>query len=313
MIKKPVFPSREKIPQIAKDIKEKLGCGIVSITGGEPTTYPYLTELISELNKNGILTQLLTNGSLLTEEKINEYLNSGLKLIYFSVDHFNEKKVFENRRIPNLLDKIKKNVKLLKKTPILVQGGITISKNNKNDLEKILKFAIKIGIEEISFCLPIAKTNSTFKLGNDKYDIMNISDPEMADVMDQLIALKKKYRNKVVHQIAYLKEMKNFYLHKTQRFPCKAGEKIFYLDNRLNIYQCFLKTKNIGKIGGKITPLKNVVCYNCPLQCFREPSVYLSYNLFGLLLNYNKSSRKYYKIAGFMAKSFLKDLISKEK
>lgn len=306
--KNPVFPPREKINEIVKDLKEKLNCGIVSISGGEPTTYPFLIELIKVLNKEGILVQLLSNGSLLNKNKIKELLKAGLKIIYFSIDHYDDRKVYRNRQIPNLLSKIKENIKFLKKTPILIQGGITISRNNIDELEKIFKYAIKIGFDEISFCMPIKEINSTFKLGNDKYNFMEISDSEMVSVIDRIINLKKVYKNKLVHEMYFLDEMRAYYGNKTQNFSCKAGENVFYLDNRLDIYQCFMKNK-LGKIGGKIEVLKDVICYSCPLQCFREPSVYYKkFNIFKLIVKYLKNP-KYFRILVFSLSWIFKDYL----
>jgi MoaA/NifB/PqqE/SkfB family radical SAM enzyme len=308
--KNPVFPPKERINQIVHDLKYKLNCSVVSITGGEPLTYPYLVDLVRAFNKAGILVQICTNGSLLNENKIKELSKAGLKMIYFSIDHFDEEKVYKNREIPNLLFKIKENIKILKKTPILIEGGITISRNNINDLEEIFRFALSIGIDEINVCLPVKETGSTFKLGNNDYDLMNLSKSEMVDIIDRLINLRKMYKGKLIHEMKFLEEMRSYYSNKTQKFSCKAGENIFYLDNRLNIYQCFFKNKKLGSIGEKIDVLKDVNCFECPLQCFREPSVYYhNLKISKLIMDYFKKPR-YLRIVIYMIYWLFRDFFS---
>ncbi len=272
--KRPTFPKKEELEEIVISIKKKLGCRILQITGGEPLTYPYLFDLIEIANRHRIITQLMTNGSLLSKEKVMGLKNAGLNFITISLDHYDAKVIEENRGIPNLLEKIKQSVKHLKKTKMGVSADITIAKHNVNDLEKIAEYAVSLGFDEVNFCFPVQSTDSTFQLGDNDPDVINISNEELVKIIDRLMKLKEKLGSKMFNEKSFLQDMRRYYLGRAQKFPCKGGENIFYLDNNLNVYRCMMKGGKLGSIKGKVKLLKNSRCYDCPLQCFREPSIY---------------------------------------
>ena len=300
--KKVVFPKEEEIERIIMKIKYELNCGFLHITGGEPLTYPYIFKLIETANKQGMIVQLMTNGSLLNKERINMLEKAGLNFLGISFDHFDKQIFNKNRGLPSL-EIIKRNMKYLKRSNIFVTAGITISKDNLNDLEKIVSYALKLGFDEAGFCLPLEKTDSSYKLGNKESDIVNISNEKMAEVIKNILKIKRKFAGRIYHQKQFLKDMLRYYSGKKQKFPCKGGKNIFYLDNNLVLYQCMKKSKKLGNIRSAINPFKNVKCYECPLQCFREPSIYYSgFKSLFPILQLIMSSRRYLKKMGYKIK-----------
>ncbi len=294
---KAVFPRKEIIGKVIEVLDKKLDVKFLSLTGGEPLTYPHLFPLIKEAKKHGMIIQLMTNGSLLDKWKIRRLTEFGVSFIGFSVDHYNETVVYENRGLPNLLAQLKENVYHAKEAGILTQGGITIATHNIREIEKITDFALNnLLFDEVYFSLPINLPHSTYKLGNKDYDNINLSDAQLINAVDRMIILKEKYGNKISHRLNFLKDIKRFYLKEKQLYPCKAGEKIFFLDNHLDLYDCMVKSTRLGRITDDIHTLKNIRCYDCPVQCFREGSIYLnglkSLPLFAELL-FNKN---YWKV-----------------
>ncbi len=64
-----------------------LGTTIVTISGGEPLLHPHLEELIRRVRSHGILAGMITNGYLLTPQRI-EWLNrAGLDHLQISIDN----------------------------------------------------------------------------------------------------------------------------------------------------------------------------------------------------------------------------------
>lgn len=57
----------------------------INIAGGEPTLYPHLTELCELIKSMGFTVSIVTNGSLLTEERIRE-LSKTVSWIGLSID-----------------------------------------------------------------------------------------------------------------------------------------------------------------------------------------------------------------------------------
>ena len=50
-----------------------LGTGIITISGGEPLLHPELDRIIARIRRNGTLAGMITNGYLLTAERIQRF------------------------------------------------------------------------------------------------------------------------------------------------------------------------------------------------------------------------------------------------
>jgi MoaA/NifB/PqqE/SkfB family radical SAM enzyme len=69
------------------DLLAKLGTSIVSLTGGEPLLHPDLVALVRYIDRSGIFSELLTNGFLLSKNRIEALNHAGLKRLQISVDN----------------------------------------------------------------------------------------------------------------------------------------------------------------------------------------------------------------------------------
>src|ERR1700733_14108283 len=56
----------------------KLKASVVTISGGEPLLHPDLDVIIARMRRNGILSGMITNGYLLTAERIERLNGAGL-------------------------------------------------------------------------------------------------------------------------------------------------------------------------------------------------------------------------------------------
>jgi MoaA/NifB/PqqE/SkfB family radical SAM enzyme len=65
----------------------KLGTTIITISGGEPLLHPELDLLITRIRKHGILAGMITNGYLLTAERIQKLNRAGLEHLQISIDN----------------------------------------------------------------------------------------------------------------------------------------------------------------------------------------------------------------------------------
>lgn len=81
---KPV-PTAEMIRRI--ELLAALGTATVTISGGEPLLHPSLDEIIRQIRSLGMLAQLITNGYLLTAERINRLNQAGLDHLQISIDN----------------------------------------------------------------------------------------------------------------------------------------------------------------------------------------------------------------------------------
>src|SRR5690242_15344187 len=64
-----------------------LGTTVVCISGGEPLLHPQLDEIIGRVRHQGILAGLITNGYLLTAERIQRLNRAGLEHLQISIDN----------------------------------------------------------------------------------------------------------------------------------------------------------------------------------------------------------------------------------
>src|SRR5580693_1825038 len=83
-VSKPVDTS-EMIRRI--DRLGELGTSVVTISGGEPLLHPELDVIIARMRKNGILSGMITNGYLLTAERIERLNRAGLEYLQISIDN----------------------------------------------------------------------------------------------------------------------------------------------------------------------------------------------------------------------------------
>jgi pyruvate-formate lyase-activating enzyme len=65
---------------------ERRNLDMLTLAGGEPTLHPQLAEVIAHATSRGIKTSLLTNGSLLDDERLSSYARAGLIRVALHVD-----------------------------------------------------------------------------------------------------------------------------------------------------------------------------------------------------------------------------------
>lgn len=69
------------------DHLHRLGTTIVTISGGEPLLHPELDDLIRYIRSKGMITGMITNGYLLTADRIEKLNRAGLDHMQISIDN----------------------------------------------------------------------------------------------------------------------------------------------------------------------------------------------------------------------------------
>ncbi len=119
------------------------GISIVTISGGEPLLHPDLDDLLRHIRRRGIIAGLITNGYLLTAERIERLNRAGLEHLQISIDNI----------IPD--DVSKKSLKVLdKKLELLAEHAefhVNINSvigngiRNPEDAETVARRAVSLG------------------------------------------------------------------------------------------------------------------------------------------------------------------------
>ena len=71
----------------------ELGTSVVTISGGEPMLHPDLDDIIRQLVRRRIVSGLITNGYLLTADRIQRLNRAGLEWLQISIDNVNPDEV----------------------------------------------------------------------------------------------------------------------------------------------------------------------------------------------------------------------------
>src|SRR5260370_12981082 len=83
---KPV-PTDEMLRRV--DQLGDLGTSVITISGGEPMLHPQLDDIIHRMRRRRIVSGLITNGYLLTPDRIQRLNRAGLERLQIFIDNLN--------------------------------------------------------------------------------------------------------------------------------------------------------------------------------------------------------------------------------
>ncbi len=141
--------SQERILEIPRRLSE-MGTSKLTIEGGEPFLHPrILKELLKEAKKNGITTMVISNGSLITREFLEE-ISPHMDWLGLSLDSPNEKtELVLGRGYGNHVEKIIEVAKWCHELGIRLKINAVITRYNVNeDMNEIL---IRLRPERVKF------------------------------------------------------------------------------------------------------------------------------------------------------------------
>jgi len=144
---------------IPNDTLKHLQTDRVVFSGGEPLLRQDLEKIITHYRQTSVSSiVVITNGFLLTRQRLESLVNAGLTGIAFSIDSFEPTTAFETRAYTQVqLEKAKSNFILacsLKNEHLLEIGiNVVVSSANiqNNQLEKLIEFANNFPLDWIKF------------------------------------------------------------------------------------------------------------------------------------------------------------------
>ncbi len=119
----------------------KQGYAGIIFSGGEPTLYPHLPNLISYVSGKGLHCRIITNGQKTADPAyLRELTNAGLKHVCLSI--YSDDPAIQSFLTGNegSLHKIRKTLSNLKKTGITVDIVTVINKYNADHLSRIIRW-----------------------------------------------------------------------------------------------------------------------------------------------------------------------------
>ena len=167
-----------------------------------------------------LITDISTNASLITPEKVELLNQLKLKMIHVSLD--GDKLEHESVRGNNTYDRTIRGLEALRKSVNKVRIGSVIHSNNQCDLESLILDSVGLEADEIIFSImePVA--------GQDKSLVKTIPNEVLISQIDEL---REKYNGQIIVNYNFGKQP-NFVRR------CPAGDKFIYINNFGNVSPC---------------------------------------------------------------------------
>jgi SynChlorMet cassette radical SAM/SPASM protein ScmE len=187
----------------------RMGVMTVCLTGGEVFTRPDLFELIDGIIANRMRYQLLSNGTMITEETLAQFAigkrRQRLDSIQISVDG-SSSEVHDLSR-PKSFKRALRGLNLLKEAAYPVTVRVTVNRHNVDDLENVAQLLLEeVGLSSFS-------TNEAYACGatdRTEGDVI-LTPPQRQKAMQVLTRLAEKYDHRVqasAGPLVFAQEMK---------------------------------------------------------------------------------------------------------
>jgi AdoMet-dependent heme synthase len=121
------------------------GKPIVILTGGEPLLRKDIFDLARHGSQLGLRMVMATNGTLLTPQITKEIKDSGIKRISISIDGSDSLRHDKFRQVPGAFDAAIQGIFFLKDADIEFQINTTVTRHNRDEIDKILDMAVELG------------------------------------------------------------------------------------------------------------------------------------------------------------------------
>jgi MoaA/NifB/PqqE/SkfB family radical SAM enzyme len=276
--KHPSDPKQElQLPQIQEGLHKihAHGCRAVNFTGGEPTLRRDLEHIIRYASHLGMWTSVVTNGSLLTRQRVRDVKDAGLDNLLVSLDSLDPAIHDRQRGIPGLHSKVVQCANWIHEEFLTGHrtGGVMTVLTNLNiaDVNRIVQFADELGVYVLMQPYHEKKTESAE------------FNPEISDTLGEALVDVRRTRKNILNSERYLRALPRFYDDARQQ-PCHAGRKYFSIDPYGRLHPCVdmpsvghLLQDDISVVRSPAAMQSVASCRGC-WYCFRgESDVSLSF------------------------------------
>src|ERR1700677_2864477 len=127
------------------DALGRLGTAMIGISGGEPLTHPQLDDIIRRMRKTGAIAGMITNGFLLSPERIERLNRAGLDHMQISIDNLEPDEV--SKKSLKVLDKKLQMLAEYAEFHVNINSVVGGGFKDPNDALVIGKRALELGFE----------------------------------------------------------------------------------------------------------------------------------------------------------------------
>lgn len=239
-------PSLKEVKKRLDKIRE-LGCKLTVIMGGEPTLRKDLPEIVSHCNEKGILSYLVTNGTLLNKELVDRFGEAGLDVMSISLDTLNPDKNDLVKYGKHAFDPEEK-LELLRycqeKYDMIVFVAICITKINMDEVIPIIELARKHNLAVTltamadPYIIPYVEDKAWQP---EKNSVLFRTESEISRLRNLMNKLEKMKGSgyRIIEPYSYFERVENF-LRNRKGNPCKAGRCFFDINTDGRIMLCVM-------------------------------------------------------------------------
>jgi len=136
-------PTAEMLRRI--DLLAALGTEIITFSGGEPLLHPDLDELIRRIRSHGRIATLITNGYLLSPERIRQLNRAGLEHLQISIDNVEPDEV--SKKSLKVLDKKLEWLRYFAEFEVSINSVVGAGVKRPEDALTITRRAMELGFD----------------------------------------------------------------------------------------------------------------------------------------------------------------------
>lgn len=225
--------STSKIVELFDKIFSEIHPGGIAITGGEPLLYKNIVEIIQYLKKYVDNLFFITNGTMLTGNKIDNLIDKGITLFDIPLISLKKEKYIKLCGKDNL-DKVKAALINIKKRKVRLNVSIIITRENIGEIDDLIDFAFSFSADSIALnrFVPRNKKHRRNKM-------LWIEDEEMEKALFKANEKCKKYKIPIYVTIpvenCLIEHSKFSYI---QFGTCLCGTKKWAIDPFGNLRTC---------------------------------------------------------------------------
>jgi len=245
--------SFDKQKKIVADLA-KNGVRHVSFSGGEMFLQKTVYELIAYAKSLGLKVGGNSNAFLINEEIAQKVVDSGLDMLYISMDGDNAKTHDKIRGVEGAFDRVFEGVKNLRniKPDMKIFFNTTINRENVGQLTGVARLAKEYGISGLT----IEMTN-TFDKYSPNNDLL-LTDDQLPVLRSQIKELFDEYSDLLPHHAGYFDEFETYLKNPNElyKYRCLAGFTTAQIHPNGDLYACPVAFEKIGNLSE--TPLREL-------------------------------------------------------
>lgn len=256
--------------KLALDILARNGIRYLILMGGEPLVHRDLDAIVAHACSLEISPIVVTNGWLLTPERLITLAGAGVTSLVISVDAPSISVHDENRGLKGLAERIRQINDRCRELRLPTMASVTMSRL-VGDYAALPEFLRSLGFEAVTFSYPMTALGSSYLSYRDS-DLVTYTPEELHAAFEAVQQLKKTFP--VLNPAASLEDMKRHLRGEPEQFGCVAGYKSFYPDWHLNLYRCHYWDRPMCHISDfdNVERIRDG-CTACMIDCYRDQSV----------------------------------------